>query len=70
MVQRSELAQLNPQFLSKGLLKRVSIAERRNRKRSNKAESKKKPDERQSQRTKQNNTQQQTKTKSEFLFLG
>lgn len=72
MVQRSELAQLNPQFLSKGLLKRVSI-DRSLREEIGNVQTKrnrKKPDERQSQRTKQNNTQQQTKTKSEFLFLG
>lgn len=56
MVQRSELAQLNPQFLSKGLLKRVSIAERRNRKRSNKAESKNLTRGNRSEQTKQHTT--------------
>lgn len=68
MVQQSELAQLNPQFLSKGLLKRVSIAERRNRKRSNKAESKKKPDERQSQRTNKTTHNNKRKRKASFCF--
>lgn len=69
MVQRSELAQLNPQFLSKGLLKRVSIAERRNWKLSKtKRNRKKKPDERQSQRTSKATHNNKRKRKASFCF--
>lgn len=67
MVQRSELAQLNPQFLSKGLLKRVSIAERRNRKRSNKAESKNLTRGNRSEQTKQHTTTNENE-KRVFVF--
>lgn len=67
MVQRSELVQLNPQFLSKGLLKRVSIVERRNRKRSNKAESKNLTRGNRSEQTKQHTTTNENE-KRVFVF--